>query len=267
MPENSKQPVLLQNLSWLEIESIQQDATDLLILPMGATEQHGPHLPIAMDTLLAESLCHEVSSITQVPVLPALSYTVSQGHTTKWPGTFSLKHDTFIATLKEITNWAVATGWKKILFINTHFGNDAPARVSVDQLRLAHMGKLQIGFINAFQLTDSIWQTYTADAGDLHANQAETSLMLHLYPELVKMEKLTSSDDPDRTTNKVFSYPVSQTSLNGVTGSPSLATKEQGKQLFADMVAALSHQVELAMIETIPLAPEQWSHIPPVAYD
>ncbi|MDB9741382.1 creatininase family protein [Akkermansiaceae bacterium] len=267
MLENSKSPVLLQNLSWQEIASLQKQNGSMLLLPMGATEQHGPHLPIAMDTLLAESLCREVSSITQTPLLPALSYTVSQGHTTKWPGTFSLKHETFIATLKEITNWAVASGWKKILFINTHFGNDAPARVAVDQLRLTHLGKLQVGFINAFQLTDSIWKSYTEDAEDLHANQAETSLMLYLYPELVKMEKLSSSDDPDRTMNTVFSYPVAQTSLNGVTGSPSLASKDQGEKLFAEMVQALSGQVEKAKVECIPLAEDEWSQLPQISYE
>ncbi len=259
--------ILLEHLAWPEIAELQEQHGGLLLLPMGATEQHGPHLPISMDTLLAEAVCHRASDLTDIPLLPALSYTVSQGHTPKWPGTFSLTHDTFIATLREITTWAVATGWKKVLFVNSHFGNDAPARVAVDQLRLTHIGKLQIAFINAFQLTDEIWQEYTKDADDLHANQAETALMLHLHPELVHMDRLSSSDDPDRTTDTVFSYPVAQTSLNGVTGNPSQATAEEGEALFNSMVTALVHQIEKAISEEPPLPAEQWDSTPSVKYD
>ncbi|MGJ8677994.1 MAG: creatininase family protein [Akkermansiaceae bacterium] len=259
--------ILLENLNWQKIADLQVKHGGLLLLPLGATEQHGPHLPISMDTLLAKAICHQASSITEVPVLPALSYTVSQGHTPKWPGTFSLRHETFIATLREITSWAVATGWKKVLLINTHFGNDAPARVAVDQLRLTHIGKLQIAFINAFQLTDEIWKDYTQDAQDLHANQAETALMLHLHPELVHLDKINASDDPDRTSDTIFSYPVAQTSLNGVTGFPSRASAEEGKKLFESMVAALVDSIKKAINEDPPLPQDQWCHLNPVKYD
>ncbi|MES2660105.1 MAG: creatininase family protein [Verrucomicrobiota bacterium] len=260
-------PVLLENLSWPEIAELRGKNGGLLLLPLGATEQHGPHLPVAMDTLLAEAVCHAVSDQTGVPVMSALRYTVSQGHTPKWPGTFSLRHETFIATLRDIAAWAVATGWKRLLFVNAHFGNDAPARVAVDQLRLAHLGKLQVGLVHVFQLSEPIWECYTSDAGDLHANCAETSLMLHLYPDLVHMDRLAEADDPDRTEDTVFSYPVAQTSLNGVTGSPSQATKEEGENLFHEMVASLSRKVTAAISETPPLGPEHWADIPEVRYD
>lgn len=260
-------PVILEHLAWPEIAELREKNGGLLLLPLGATEQHGPHLPVAMDTLLAEAVCHAASTLTQVPVLPALRYTVSQGHTPKWPGTFSLRHETFIASLREIAAWAVASGWRKILFINAHFGNDAPARVAVDQLRLAHLGKLQVGLIHVFKLTDSIWAEYTGDADDLHANQAETSLMLHLHPDLVHMDRLAGSDDPDRTRGGVFCYPVAQTSLNGVTGHPSRATREQGERLFLEMVTALTGKITAAIAEDPPLAPEHWADIPAVPYD
>jgi creatinine amidohydrolase len=190
--------------------------------------------------------------------MPALRVTASQGHTAKWPGTFSLRHETFIQTLTEIASWAAATGWRRLLLVNAHFGNDAPARVAVDQIRLAHLGRLQVGLVHVFKLTDAIWNAYTADAADLHANQAETSLMLHLHPELVHMDRLATSDDPDRTVGSVFSHPVSQTSLNGVTGHPSRASAEQGRELFAAMTAALTEVVGRAVTEDPPLPPAHW---------
>ncbi|NJM37311.1 MAG: creatininase family protein [Akkermansiaceae bacterium] len=251
--------MILEHLAWPEIVELREKNGGLLLLPLGATEQHGPHLPVAMDTLLAEAVCHAASGRTGVPVLSALRYTVSQGHTPKWPGTFSLRHETFIATLRDLAAWAVATGWKRLLFINSHFGNDAPARVAVDQLRLAHLGKLQVGLIHVFQLSEAIWKSYTADAADLHANRAETSLMLHLHPDLVHMDRLAGSDDPDRTTDAVFSYPVAQTSLNGVTGAPSQATKEEGAALFEQMTAALVAKIHKAIIEEPPLPAQHWN--------
>jgi len=220
-----------------------------------------------MDTLLAEAVCHAVSDKTGVPVMSELRYTVSQGHTPKWPGTFSLRHETFIATLREITAWAVAAGWKRLLLVNAHFGNDAPARVAVDQLRLTHLGKLQIGLIHVFKASAEIWEEYTRDAGDLHANQAETALMLHLHPDMVHMDRLTDSDDPDRTEGSIFCYHVAQTSLNGVTGHPSRATAAQGEKLFAAIVVALSEKVTSAISEEPPLGPEHWADIPTVPFD
>jgi len=255
--------VRLETLAWPDLEEIRERHGGLLLLPLGATEQHGPHLPVAMDTLLAERLCGEVSARTGVPVMSALRYTVSQGHTAKWPGTFSLRHATFLAVLRDLAEWARATGWRRLLLVNSHFGNDAPARVAVDQLRLAFGGGFLVGLRNVFQLTPGIWKAYTEDAADLHANRAETSLMLHLFPEMVRPERLAGADDPDRTTDLVFSHPVARTSLNGVTGRPSEASAAEGAALFAEMADALVELVGRASVEEPPLSREHWGDVEP----
>ncbi|MGB6220684.1 creatininase family protein [Haloferula sp.] len=268
MPDfSNSDAVVLENLAWPEIAELVEQDGGLLLLPLGATEQHGPHLPVAMDTLLVERVCAEVSAKTRVPVMSALRYTVSQGHTPKWPGTFSLRHETFMAVLRELAEWAVATGWKRLLFVNAHFGNDAPARVAVDQLRLSQMGKLQVGLLHVFQLSDSIWKAYTDDAGDLHANRAETSLMMFLCPDLVHGARVKEADDPDRTVETVFSYPVAQTSLNGVTGAPSGATAEEGRRLFEAMVDALVEKIHRARVECPPLDASLWDGLSKPRYD
>jgi creatinine amidohydrolase len=220
-----------------------------------------------MDTLLVEKVCAVASARTGVSVMSALRYTVSQGHTPKWPGTFSLRHETFIAAIREIAAWAVATGWKRLLLVNSHFGNDAPARVAVDQLRLDYMGRLQVGLVHVFQCGEGVWEAYTSDAADLHANRAETSLMLHLFPDLVHMDRLQTSDDKDRTVGTVFSHPVAQTSLNGVTGKPSDATAEEGALLFSKMVDGLSGLLEKAKTEEPPLGLREWDGMERPRYD
>ncbi len=257
-------PVYLEHLPWTEAGQLRAQHGGLLLLPLGATEQHGPHLPIGTDTLLAESACAYASARTGVRILPPLAITVSAGHTTKWPGTFSLRHETFIAALREIAAWAAATGWRRLLLVNSHFGNDASARVAVDQIRLAHLGHLQVAVRNTYNLTPAIWQAFVADADDLHANKAETDLLLHLAPELVRADQIPAADDPDRTAATVFSYPVAQTSLNGVTGFPSRATAADGAALFATIGTALTDLVTRAQTDEPPLPPDHWNALPPV---
>jgi Uncharacterized protein, putative amidase len=256
--------VFLDHLPWPEIANFRDTNGCLLLLPLGATEQHGPHLPACTDTLIATAACAAASARTGVPILPALAFTVSAGHTAKWPGTFSLQHETFIATLRQIAAWCAATGFRRLLLVNSHFGNDASMRVAVDQIRLAHLGTLQVACRSTYSLTPEIWQEFTADADDLHANKAETDLLLHLAPELVRIDKLAEADDPDRTAGTIFSYPVAQTSLNGVTGKPSTASAEDGAALFGKMVDALVDLVERAKTDRPPLDAQHWADVPTV---
>ena len=83
--------------------------------------------------------------------------------------------------------------------------------------------------------------------------------MLYLNPELVKMEHAV--DDPDRTIKSVFSYPVPQTSLNGVTGNPSTGNAEDGEALFQKMTTALSEKIKSALTEEPPLTSCHWHSI------
>lgn len=249
-------PLKIAHLPWPDIAILRDSGSGLLVLPVGATEQHGPHLPVNTDTVIAERVCEYASAKTGTPLLPTLSITVSSGHTSKWPGTFSLKHGTFIDTICEIAAWAVLTGWRKLLIVNSHFGNDASLRVAVERIRLEHLGRLQVGLKHTFLLSEAIRAYFVSDADDLHANRAETDLMLYLSPEDVRMDAV--EDDPDRTEGTVFSHPVSQTSLNGVTGLPSLGEADRGKLLFHEMGEALAEVFVTAAVEAPPLPQEFW---------
>ena len=249
-------PLKIESLPWPEIAALRDGGSGLLVLPVGATEQHGPHLPVNTDTVIATRLCEYASAKTGIPLLPALSITVSSGHTPKWPGTFSLSHTTFIESVCEIARWAALTGWKRLLIVNSHFGNDASLRVAVERIRLEHLGMLQVGLKTTFLLTESIRSYFVSDGDDLHANRAETDLMLHLVPEDVRMDAV--EDDPDRTAGTVLSHPVSQTSLNGVTGRPSLGEAARGEQLFLEMGDALAAVFVTAATEEPALPDEFW---------
>jgi creatinine amidohydrolase len=247
----STKPVLIEKLAWPEIA---QTLDDVLLLPVGATEQHGPHLPVNTDSLIASAACYHASAATGAPVLPCLAYTVSLGHTEKWPGTFAIFHETLVNTVRDIARWAVATGWKRLLIINSHFGNDAPLRCVVDRLRFELVGRLLVAVRNTWSLTQSIAARFKHDAADWHANEAETSLLLHIAPELVHIDRLAGSDDPDRTGGLVFPHMVAHTSANGVTGAPSLASAESGATLLREIRDALAALIECARSEQPPIS-------------
>lgn len=246
----SKSPVIWESLTWSQIENLRQQV-DLCILPVGATEQHGPHLPVNTDSAIATAVCLYASALTGVPVLPTMSYGCSLGHTERWNGTLSFYPETLSLAVREITEWLIRTGWRRLLIVNSHFGNLAPIRCVIDRIRFDYPGRFQIGVRNSYELTPEILQYFLHDGDDVHANRAETALMLAIAPYSVVMDNI--QDDPDRTQDKIFTYVVPQTSINGVTGAPSLATAEEGKALLCQMGEALAKIVTNAMTEEPPI--------------
>jgi creatinine amidohydrolase len=222
------------------------------ILPVGATEQHGPHLGCGMDAVLAERLCAAVAAETSVPVLPTLPYGCSLGHSRRWAGTLSLQPVTLIAVVKEIGDWVYHCGVRRLFIVNTHVTNAAPLRCALEMLRAEH-DDMMIALFNSASLSPRVRAVHFADAEDWHANDAETSLMLGVAPEMVRPELVAGADDPDRTTDRVFAHPVNRTSRNGVTGTPSRASAENGRVWFAWMVEDLSALIRRGMAETPPL--------------
>ena len=240
--------VLMEQLTWPQVAKLVEGGEQLCLLPVGALEQHGRHLPAGTDSTIAGAICGAVSARTRVPVLPVLWATSSQAHTTKWPGTFALTPRLLIEVVVQLADWVRASGFTKLLIVNAHGGNTGALRVAVDEIRCK--GGLQVGAVGWYELTPAIQGVVFSDGEDVHAADAETALMLHLCPKLVDTEAV--ADDPDRTIGRVFSYTVAQTSRDGLTGSPSLATAEAGERLFDQIVTALAERVEAARRETPP---------------
>lgn len=242
-------PRLLAELTWPEIKALVRAGETLCVLPVGAVEQHGRHLPTATDTIIAEELCRAASIRTGVPVLPPLWAGSSNAHTDAWPGTFSLGPRLLIDVVIALARWVGSSGFDRLLIVNAHVGNAAALTVAVDELR--SLGQLRVGVVHWFDLNGEITRRVTADAVDWHAHAAETSLMLHLRPDLVRREEIR--DDEDRTEGLVLSYTVAETSLTGTTGMPSHGSAAQGAELFELAVEALAHRVEAARREQPPL--------------
>ena len=159
---------------------------------------------------------------------------------------------TLIDVVKQIGDWVYYSGVRRLFIVNTHVTNAAPLRCALEMLRAVH-DDLLVVVINSATLSPRVRAFHFADAEDWHANDAETSLMLAVAPDMVRTDKLADADDEDRTRDLVFAHPVNRTSANGVTGRPSQATAEKGQQWFDWMVDDLSEIIRRGIGEIPPL--------------
>ena len=241
-----------ERLTWCEIAAL-RSRVDMAILPVGSTEQHGPHLAMDTDTVSALVVAEAVAARTGVAVLPAIPYGCSLGHSQRWPGTLALSPATLTGLVVEVLSWAYSAGFRRLLMLNGHVTNHAPLRCALEILR-SRFDDCMVGLRDVGDVSPRVRAAYAADGDDWHANCAETALMLAVAPDRVRREHLAAADDPDRTHGLLFSHPVNRTSANGVTGMPSLATREAGERLLAMIVEDLGAQVAAGRREQPPLA-------------
>jgi creatinine amidohydrolase len=200
--------------------------------------------------VLAERFAFAAAQRTSSVVLPTLAYGCSLGHTAQWPGTLSLSPATLAAVVEDIGRWVHASGFRKLVIVNAHATNGPPCGSALLQLR-HELPDLRLRLVTVWDLTDAIGAAYRQDAPDFHANAAETSLMLHLEPELVRLDRAV--DEPDRTIGLVFQYTVAQATSTGVVGTPTSSTAERGAELHAAVVDGLADLLERASTERDPL--------------
>jgi mycofactocin precursor peptide peptidase len=205
----------------------QVDRSDrsLLVVPVGSLEQHGPHLPLDTDARIASAVAATVhATLPQIGLAPCIPFGASGEHA-GFPGTLSIGTDALTLMVVELVRHA-SLFWEHVLVINGHGGNST-ALLSAQQtcqyerrsLTLHHTG----------------WEH-----GDAHAGISETSLMLHLAPELVRMELAeTGNTKPlQRLLPRLKAGGVRSVSQNGVLGDPRSANAETGADLFGEMVEA-----------------------------
>ena len=225
----------------------------LAVLPVGATEQHGPHLATGCDTLSAETLAERACAAADALLLPALAYGCSLGHTARWPGTLSLHPTTLTQVAVELGRWAVANDIDRLLFLSGHGTNDAPLRSAVLQLRY-EFPEARFATMGLWDISSRVGALYFRDGADIHANRTETSILLHLDPATARMDRAFDVDDV--TPGRLFSYAMPATTPTGVVGRPSEASAADGAAAVETIVADLADWLTRA-------AAEEWPDLPP----
>ena len=216
----------------------------VLVLPTGAIEPHGPHLPLATDLVVAEAVSSAVvergaAAGHDVWLLPALGYTKSDEHA-QLPGTLWLRASTLFETLVDIGAAVAQTPARRLLFLNAHGGNSALIEVAARELRRRFM-------LQTFFSSGPAQPGPTERGLGIHAGWAETSMMLHLRPDLVHMDKAVASvadavadaAHVGFTKTVRFGWLSTDFAESGVIGDPTGASADMGAKLFEERVDAL----------------------------
>lgn len=245
-------PVLLGELSWVDVVGLAAEMP-LVVLPVGAVEQHGPHLPLLVDSVVVEALAMESSRRTGVVVAPTVLYSSSQGHSSLFPGTLALGPATAQAVLEDICRWLAAAGFTKLFVLNGHLGNTGVLWNAVDELVAVLSPGVSVAGRSWWDLSPQLWDDVSSDAptsrSEFHANWAETALMLHLRPDLVRMDRAVDHDEQDWA----FAYDMSRKSLSGSIGrGVTRATAADGRRLFEHAADVLTGVVTAMLSEQPP---------------
>lgn len=203
----------------------------LLAIPLGSCEQHGPHLPLSTDALIAHALAERLAAARpDVIVAPALAYGASGEHA-GFAGTLSIGTEVLAQVLIELGRSAVGSAVAGVVFVNGHGGN-------ADALALAGERLEREG------LAVVIWSP-TVPGGDAHAGRTETSLVLALAPHLVAMERAEAGDRRPLAVlwDALRRGGVAAVAPNGVLGDPAGASPAEGHRLLAALAAGLGEAV------------------------
>ncbi len=270
-----------EKLTWPEINEAVA-AGKIPIVPVGAVEQHGPHLPLDVDMLLSTSVA--LAAGAKIPdkalVLPSVSYGYT-GHVMDFPGTINIDYQHFIEHVLDICKSLAYHGFKKILLLNGH-GSNMP-NLDLVARRCNLETDAQCAF-TAWWLLLTVdpkfmpqWRQSEFPGGCAHACELETSVYMHLAPQDVRMDKIRSGKITFNEERSRYRYvdlfgagPVGVTSWtssysdSGVLGAAELATPEKGKAAFDEAVLRLCEFVEEWQRAPVPARKENHAAAPTI---
>jgi creatinine amidohydrolase len=229
---------------WTDVAAHLRDSAGIAILPFGALEAHGPHLPLGTDTAAAVEVARRVAESVDAVLLPPVHYGETW-LTSGYPGTISLAPATVTAIAVDIGHALVAAGARFYVIINGDYGNRGPLheaeRMLLDEGAIA---TVVLDYPGMDEAIAEVREAAPAAPGLNHAEEAETSTMLAIDPDTVH---------PDRYTTEYPDFPpdfgqrpmlLHEFSASGIFGDPSRATAEKGEYILAATVRACVAAVE-----------------------
>jgi creatinine amidohydrolase len=230
-------------LSWTDIQALPNKENIVIIQPVGAIEQHGPHLPLIVDAAIGLGVLGKALAKldTNIPAfaLPMLYYGKSNEHI-HFPGTITLSTETLSSILMEVGDSIYRAGFRKLVLMNSHGGQPQVMQMVARDLHVLYADLLVFPLFTwrVPHITKELLTPKEAQQG-MHAGDAETSIMLSLLPQQVNMEKAVAEYPPEHPEASLISWegklPVSWTtkdiSKSGIIGDATTATKEKGDRI------------------------------------
>jgi creatinine amidohydrolase len=232
--------LMIADLSWPEMRDA-LDAIDLVLLPIGSNEQHGPNLSLKMDTAAATEFCRRASARMQprVAVAPPPPWGVSFHHM-NFPGTITLSTETFTQVLVEIVGSLVHHGLERFLIVNGHGGNVPAMNVAIVRVR----EEFDVSFVGACTYVSfvdaEVKKRHDKTGYTGHACEFETALAMELIPDVVKSDALAPGDLTELMTGfrgraqkygVTIPYRFDEYTRNGALGDATQATPDAGKEM------------------------------------
>ncbi|WP_136716591.1 creatininase family protein [Halorientalis salina] len=230
----------LAEATWTDAADVD---TDLAVLPVGSTEQHGPHAPLGTDFLTADAIAgagadeHESRTDQPVVVAPPITIGIAEEHR-QFTGTLWVSEDTFRDYVRETIESLASHGWHKIVVVNGHGGNTAALRELCGQVTR---------HTDAYAVSFTWFDAVDPDDIDMgHGGPLETSVLQHLHPDLVDEDRLDEAGEGaaegwgEFQSGTNLAYDSAEFSENGAVGDPSDGSKALGETIFDEAVGALA---------------------------
>ncbi|MFD8340144.1 mycofactocin biosynthesis peptidyl-dipeptidase MftE [Streptomyces solisilvae] len=215
----------------------------LVLVPIGSTEQHGPHLPLDTDSVIARAVAERAAdALCTGPdgsplVAPTMVYGASGEHA-DFPGTISIGHEALCSVIVELVR-SLSLWAGRVVFVNGHGGNIATLNTAIPQLRA--------------EGHDVAWTGCGVPGGDAHAGRTETSVMLHLAPEDVHMAAAVVGDTRPIATlmRDLIARGIRAVSPSGVLGDPTGASAEEGRAALNVMVSVTIRHIAAGLVDDL----------------
>jgi len=245
--------VRLEELTWPEIQRALSDGVSSVILPIGSTEQHGPHLPLATDSFHTLTMLEGVAKNLGALLAPLLQVGCSDHHMA-FPGTMSIKRETLAAFVRDCCECLQRHGFQNILIYSGHGGNAAPLSEIIADLQAQSPGVRIIGCTD-WSVYESTLFGHAARRGiertvaGGHSGELETSMMLAIRPELVLMARAEPGylGEPETVRAQIFADGIQAVAPNGILGDPRPGEAARGQEYLDAMIDRLTRFFEDAL--------------------
>jgi len=229
--------IRMAEMTWPDIKSAVEQGYTTVVVAVGSTEQHGPHLPTMTDTRIGDELAHRVA-LKLGHILQATTITVGcSRHHFGFPGTLSLRDETLSMILLDYIDSLIRSGFKKIVFIPMHGGNFPTVRATLKEAQTIHPGIEIIGVTDIAKLFECLTSASAefgipANESGSHAGECETSLMMALEKNLVIKERFAPGYvglTGEKELKTISEQGMQAVTKNGVLGDPGKASADKGE--------------------------------------